>query len=54
MKNKEYKFDDEVWNKIDSVISYLVREGNINLAVDAGKVRDSLMATLIELGELKK
>lgn len=53
-KDKVCKFDDKTWEKIDSIISYLVREENMNLAVDAGKVRDSIMALLIEIEDIKK
>lgn len=52
-EEKKYEFHEETWGKIDTIISYLFREGNTNLAVDCGIVRDSLMATLIELKELK-
>ena len=36
MKEKEYEFHPETWQKIDAILSYLFRVDNTNLAVDIG------------------
>lgn len=40
--------EETIWQRFDKVISHLVREGQINLAVDAGRARDEALQLMEE------
>jgi len=46
--------DENVWHKFDKIISHFVRNKNMNMAVDAGIVRDAHLKELDELVSIAK
>ncbi len=45
--------EDNVWQKFDKVISHLVRDKQVNLAVEAGKARDEHLKLMEEFRDYK-
>lgn len=48
------KQENDIWQKMDKVISHLVRDGQINLAVEAGKARDEHLKLMEDFRDYKK